>query len=224
MRQEIFYNDSKEVNIDIKNEMLEGDVLDIGASNYGIIYNLYKQHNKDISVEYVHGKEEKNSIEKKSYDNCIMLFSLSSLWLKLRRRALLRDINEFLKQDGILHVFDVDKGYLRFFKNKIKLLLPESSSKQILITDLNIFKDISMKSTVRLIEQYFEIIDLHCQDNVYYIKAKKRTLIVGADEELSAETKGSTKVENNIGSDKFKIRTQQFGSKVFEGIYERLKL
>lgn len=224
MNQQTFYDKNKELHIDIKNEMLTGDVLDIGASNYGIIYNLYKQQNSDLSIEYVHGKEEKSSIEKKSYDNCILLFSLGSMWLKKERKELLKDINAYLKQDGILHLWDVDKGYCRLFKNKIKVFLPESSSKHIPITDLNIFKDTSLKSTAKLLSPYFEIIDLHSQDNVYYIKAKKRALVIDTYEELSSDMKGSTKVENYFSSNKFKVRTQQFGSKIFEGIYKRIKL
>jgi hypothetical protein len=224
MSQYTFYDKNKEVHIDINNEMLAGDVLDVGASNYGIIYNLYKHQNKDLSIEYIHGKEEKSSIEKKSYDNCILFFSLGSMWLKKERKELLKDINTYLKQDGILHLWDVDKGYWRFFNNKIKVLVPESSSKNIPITDLNIFKDTSLKSTAKLLSPYFEIIDLHSLDKVYYIKAKKRALVADVYEELSAEMKGSTKVENYFSGNKFKIRTQQFGSKIFEGLYKRIKL
>lgn len=175
MRQVIFYKDSN-IYIDLNSDMLTGDVLDIGFNNYGIIYNLYKQQNKDLSVEYLRGSEDKGCIEKQGYDNCVLLFSLSSIWLKINRKKLINDVYEFLKEDGIIHIWDTDKGYLKFFNRIIKLQTADSKLKDIRIADFNVFKDASQKSTIMLIEQFFEIIDLEAHDNVYYIKAKKRSM------------------------------------------------
>jgi hypothetical protein len=224
MKPELLYNVKKDIYINIQEDILKGDILDVGLDNYGIIYNLYKLQNKDITVDYIHGKEEKKYIEKECYDSCILLFSLRNIWLKYNKKGLFHDINHFLKEDGFLYIWDIDKSFSKFFNGKIKIVLPESNIKEININDLNIFKDASRESTIKLVEQYFEIIDLKTYDNVYYIKAKKRTKYAEHSNEFPAEVKGSTSNEDTISSNKFKIRSQQFGSKIFKGIHKRFKL
>jgi hypothetical protein len=224
MKFDPLYNVGKDIYIDMQNEVLTGDILDVGLDNYGIIYNLYKLQNKDASLDYIQGREEKRFIDRESYDSCILLFSLSSIWLKLSKKNLFKDISQFLRADGVLYIWDIDKSYSRLFKGTIKVMLPEDNIKEINITDLNVLKDASKESTVKLMEQYFEIIDLKAYDNVYYIKAKKRINYAANYKELPIVTKGNTDYEDNVSSNKFKIRSQQFSSKVFEGLYKRFKL
>jgi hypothetical protein len=218
------YNIGKDIYIDMQNEVLSGDILDVGLDNYGIIYNLYKLQNKDANLEYIQGREEKKFIHKESYDSCILLFSLSNLWFKLSKKNLFQDISQFLKADGALYIWDIDKSYTKLFKGTIKVNMPQNNIKEIRIKDLNVLKDASKKSTVKLLEQYFEIIDLMAYDNVYYIKAKKRISHAANYSGLHLETKGSTEHEDGISSNKFKVRSQQFSSKVFEGLYKGFKL
>jgi ubiquinone/menaquinone biosynthesis C-methylase UbiE len=190
MKSEIFIN--------MQNEILTGNILDVGMDNYGIVYNLYKHYNNEAAVDYVHGKEEKRFIEKSVYDSCIMLFSLRNIWLKINKRNCLKEISNFLREDGVLHIWDIDKKYFKIFKGKIKVLLPENNIKEIIINDLNFANDTSKESIVKLIKEYFEIIDLKSSDNIYYIKArKKRDSIV----------KGSNRNESNVSSSEFKIHS-----------------
>lgn len=173
MKLSIAKNEKKEIFINMQHEIFKGNVLDIGTDNYGVIYNLYKQYNDETSVEYVHGKEESKDIKKGNYDNCVMLFSLNNIWFKFNKRNFIKDISEYLKQDGILHIWDINKGYFKYFNAKIKILLPGRKIKEIDIRDLNFFKDISKESTINIIKEYFEVIDLRASDNIYYIRAKK---------------------------------------------------
>lgn len=221
---EHLYSVNKDIYIDMRNEIFTGDVLDIGLENYGIIYNLYKLQNREGKLDYLQGEEEKELIDKGSYDSCILLFALSSIWLKENKKKLFKDISNFLREDGVLHIWDIDKSFTKLFRGRIKILLPETSTKEINITDLNILKDASKESAMRLLKQYFEIIDLKDYDNVYYIKAKKRMKSTLQYRAMHSELKGSTEHESNISSSKFKIRSQQLGSKIFEGFHKRFKL
>jgi hypothetical protein len=224
MKYDPLYNVGRDIYIDMQNEVLTGDILDVGLDNYGIIYNLYKLQNKNANLEYIQGREEKRFIDKESYDSCILLFSLSSIWLKLSKKNLFKDISQFLRADGLLYIWDIDKSYSKLFKGAIKIMLTENNVKEINITDLNVLKDASKESTVKLLEQHFEIIDLKAYDNVYYIKAKKRINNAANCSELPQETKGNTEYENNVSSNKLKVRSQQFSSKIFKGLYKRFKL
>lgn len=65
---------SKDIFINMEKEIFKGNLLDIGMDNQGIIYNIYKEFNDNVNVEYVSGKEEGKNIKEDYYDNCILLF------------------------------------------------------------------------------------------------------------------------------------------------------
>lgn len=166
--------EKQEIFINMEKEMFKGNLLDIGNDNYGIVYNLYKQYNEEANLEYIHGRENKEEVEKEFYDNCVLLFSLNNIWTKYNRKSLFKEIHKCLKEDGTIHIWDIDKGYGKLFNAKIKILLPDRKMKTIEIRDYNILKDTSKKNLIKLLQQYFEIIDLRASDNIYYIKGIKK--------------------------------------------------
>lgn len=60
---------SKDIFINMEKEIFKGNLLDIGMDNQGIIYNIYKEFNDNVNVEYVSGKEEGKNIKEDYYDN-----------------------------------------------------------------------------------------------------------------------------------------------------------
>ncbi|MGO5072801.1 class I SAM-dependent methyltransferase [Clostridium sporogenes] len=163
-----------EIVINMENEIFRGNLLDVGTDNYGIIYNIYKQYNEDSNLEYINGAEEKENIKDGYYDNCILLFSFSNIFFKKNRMSLIRDIYRYLKEGGNVYIWDIDKKIKETFNGKIKILLPGEKVKNISIKDLNLLKDSSIDTTIKLLEPYFEIKDLKSSDGVYYIKGKKK--------------------------------------------------
>jgi len=164
----------KEAFINLEKEIFKGDLLDIGLSNHGIIYNIYKQYNDDSSVEYIEGKEEKIRIEEGVYDTCALFLTLSDIKLTHSKNKLIQDIYKFLKEDGLLYIWDIDKGFAKIFNSRIKIVLPDKSTKPIYIRDLNIFKNSSKENTMKILEPYFEILTLKNSDNIYYMICKRR--------------------------------------------------
>ncbi|EPY2277433.1 class I SAM-dependent methyltransferase [Clostridium sporogenes] len=163
-----------EIVINMENEIFRGNLLDVGTDNYGIIYNIYKQYNEDSNLEYINGAEEKENIKEGYYDNCILLFSFSNIFFKKNRMSLIRDIYRYLKEGGNVYIWDIDKKIKETFNGKIKILLPGEKVKNISIKDLNLLKDSSIDTTIKLLDPYFEIKDLKSSDGVYYIKGKKK--------------------------------------------------
>ncbi|HIG0354876.1 class I SAM-dependent methyltransferase [Clostridium sporogenes] len=163
-----------EIVINMENEIFRGNLLDVGMDNYGIIYNIYKQYNEDSNLEYINGAEEKENIKEGYYDNCILLFSFSNIFFKKNRMNLIRDIYRYLKEGGNVYIWDIDKKLKETFNGKIKILLPGEKVKNISIKDLNLLKDSSIDTTIKLLDPYFEIKDLKSSDGVYYIKGKKK--------------------------------------------------
>ncbi|MBY6800392.1 class I SAM-dependent methyltransferase [Clostridium botulinum] len=164
----------KEIVINMENEIFRGNLLDVGTDNYGIIYNIYKQYDEDSNLEYINGAEEKESIKEGYYDNCILLFSFSNIFFKKNRMNLIQEIYKYLKKGGNVYIWDIDKKIKETFNGKIKILLPEEKVKNISIKDLNVLKDSSIDTTIKLLDPYFEIKDLKSSDGVYYIKGKKK--------------------------------------------------
>lgn len=166
----------KDIFISMEREIFRGNILDIGLENQGIFYNIYKQYNDDVNVEYISGKEGKKNINENFYNSCILFFSFSSIWLKKRKRDLIKDIYKYLNEDGMIYIWDIDKGYGKFFNGHIKIVIPGSKIKHMSIKELNILKDNSKKNTIKLLESYFDILDSKSSDGIYYIKARKRLL------------------------------------------------
>ncbi|MCB2306518.1 class I SAM-dependent methyltransferase [Clostridium estertheticum] len=165
----------KEVLLNLEKEIFKGNLLDIGFSNHGIIYNIYKEYVDDSSsVEYVEGKEEKKAIEEGIYDTCALFFTLSDINLTYNKRKLVQDIYKYLKVDGLLYIWDIDKGIAKTFTKEIKIVLPDKSTKQINLRDLNLFKNSSKDNTMRILEPYFKVLTLKNSDNVYYMICKKK--------------------------------------------------
>jgi hypothetical protein len=217
MNIEVLRSVKKEIFINMEQEILTGNILDIGKDHHGIVYSLFKQYNDETSVEYVSGKENKELIKKREYDSCVLFFSLSNIWLKYNKRKLIKDIYEFLRENGTIYIWDIDKGYSSFFYAKVKLSLPERKIKEISVRDLNPLKDNSKNSMIKLLQEYFEIVDSKSSDNIYFIKGRKIS-------NISEQKKGRSDDESGTDRDKFKVRSQQFGNKILEGIHKRFKL
>lgn len=188
----------KEIFISLEKEVFRGNVLDIGLQNHGIVYNIFKQYNDDSNVEYLCGKEEKEQICVNFYDSCILFFSLSSLWSKKRRKEIISDINKYLNNDGILYLWDIDKAYGKIFNCRLKVGIPQSKIRQLELKEFNILKDVSKENVLKLIENYFDILDFKSSDGIYYIRAKKK--VESKDKDKITEEGSEKKYESTVNS------------------------
>lgn len=162
--------------ISLENTIYPGNVLDIGKDNYGVVYNLFKYFNKDGEIEYFEGKGKKN-IEFKQYDNCILFFSLNTIINKIEKQKVLSEINNYLKEDGLLYIWDIDKKPLKPYENIIRVCMPDKTLKEFNIKDNNPLKDSSIELTRSLLEKNFSIIDYKSGNDIYYFICKKRRKI-----------------------------------------------
>ena len=55
--------------INMKDIVIEGDILDVAGDITGIIYNISKEIDDEISVDYVDG-ENKNLLKHRKYGAC----------------------------------------------------------------------------------------------------------------------------------------------------------
>ncbi|WP_123053845.1 class I SAM-dependent methyltransferase [Clostridium sp. JN-1] len=164
---------SKEILVNMENVTFDGNVLDIGFENSGVIYNIYKKNNKNINVEYLIGKEDKVQIKENFYDTCILFFCLNNFWPNIRKRKFLSNIKKYLKEDGVIYVWDMDKGYSKIVNCTLKIIMPKREMRRIKMRDFNLLKNNSKENTIKALEKYFSIIDIKAYGGIYCIKAKK---------------------------------------------------
>ncbi|MBA5851887.1 class I SAM-dependent methyltransferase [Clostridium sp. cel8] len=164
----------KEIFINMENEIFRGNLLDIGLENNGIIYNIYKEFNHGINLEYIRGQDGEKNIQKGSYDICILLFSFGSIWSKNKRKSIIEHIHRYLNRDGMLYIWDIDKKVGRIFNGDIKILVPGKKLRTIKIRNFNLIEDSSKETTLKLIEKYFELKEYNFTNDVYHIKAQNK--------------------------------------------------
>ncbi|MGE5628832.1 MAG: class I SAM-dependent methyltransferase [Solirubrobacterales bacterium] len=157
----------------IKEEVFKGNLLDIGMENYGVIYNAYKCLNQEISVDYLDEKEE-GTIRHGYYDNCILLLSLSKIFLEKTKLRLIKEVSTYLNENGILYIWDIDKKIGKVWVEGIKIQTPDNKIKDVKIMDLNLLRDNSKENTLKLLSKHYDVIDFSCEHGVYYIKANKK--------------------------------------------------
>lgn len=164
----------KEVFINMENEIFRGNLLDVGLDNNGIVYNIYKEFNHEINIEYVSGEEEGRNIKQNYYDLCILLFSFSTILSKMKKRNIVEKIHKCLNSRGMLYMWDIDKKVGKVFNGDIKILVPGKKLKLIKIRNFNPIQDNSKESTIKLIKRYFEVEEYNFTEDIYYIKARNK--------------------------------------------------
>lgn len=164
----------KDIVLQLEDEVFNGNLLDIGMSNTGVIYNLYKDFNVNPTVEYIDGKYEENKIEKKYYDNCVLFFALSQIYFESSRKEIIKNISSYLKEKGKIYIWDVNKGYNKIVNLNIKVGSSKTNQKKLIFKDNKIFKNSNKKATLKILSEYFNVIEEMENEDIYYIKAEKK--------------------------------------------------
>ena len=152
--------------LDIK---LKGDVLDIGES-YGVIYNISKDIEEELAIDFI---ESESSLKEETHDTCTMFFSLSSIWRDSIKEKLINDISKFIKKDGEIYIWDINKEIGSMFNNKIRAVLPSGKFKEFEFKNLNPMMKSNIDITKELIKDKFTIKEEKVWEDIYFIKAIK---------------------------------------------------
>lgn len=161
----------KTIIINLSNINIEGDVLDVGES-YGVIYNLYKDIEDEISVDYVDEKGL-NKLGKEKYDTCTMFFSLSSIWRDMRKAELIKEVSALIKQGGSIYIWDINKEVGEVFNNIIRAILPSGAIKEFEFKNINPLIRSNIDQTKKMLTDDFTIVEENLWENIYFIKGEK---------------------------------------------------
>lgn len=172
--------------IDLEDVILQGDILDVGEKNLGIIYNISKEVQDELSLDYVYS-ETKIELKDRKYDACTFFFDLNKIWTSLEKERLIKEISSYLKESGEIFIWDINKERGKVFNNKIKVILPNEKIKEFTFRNLNVLLSSNIDEIKKILEKYFEIEETKAWEDVFFIKGKKRKTKVNEEEKIKYE-------------------------------------
>lgn len=158
--------------INMKDVSLEGDILDVAGDNAGVIYNISKEIEDEISVDYVDG-ENKNLLSKRKYDACTFFFNLNSIWGSRKKEDIIKEVSSYLNEDGRIYIWDINKERGKIIDNKVKVILPKESVKEVTLRNFNPMITCSFKELEKIIEKYYIIEETKVWEDIFFIRGRK---------------------------------------------------
>ena len=125
----------KTIFINMNDVRIEGDILDLSSENSGVIYNISKDIEEELCVDYVTSDERKVLTERK-YDACTFVFNLNNI-LGLRRSTVIKEVINYLKDDGEIYIWDVNKDRGKIINYNMNIALPGGEIKKFNLKNYN---------------------------------------------------------------------------------------
>lgn len=158
--------------INLSNLKLKGDVLDITCEDHGVIYNISKDIDDEISADYIEGDSE-TALKNREYDACTLFFSLSKLWKNESKENLIEDISKHIKINGKIYIWDINKNIGEIVDNSIKVVLPKGDLKEFKIKNLNPFSSSNIEETKKILEKSYKIDETRIWEEMHFIEGTK---------------------------------------------------
>lgn len=172
-KKEIYVETKEYVKIDMRNLQIKGDVIDIGVKNYGIIYKMCKETFDEVALDYVIG-EEKNLIEKGQYDTAILFFTLNTLPNNIKRKMLIKEAYNYIREDGEILLWDAKKSFGKSVNLEVDVLFNNCEFERVNIRNMNPTVKLDFLKVKRLISSYFEIVDEKEGKSIFFIRARRK--------------------------------------------------
>ena len=150
---------------------IEGDILDLSCDENGVIYSISKDIEAELSVDYV----DENSREKlkgRKYDACTFFFNLNNMWRRRQKDSIIKEVKNYLKEDGKIYLWDVNKERGKKIDNKVEIILPNGKIKGGVLRNNNIFTSCNYEEILKILEKYYIIEDSKVWEEMFFIKAK----------------------------------------------------
>jgi ubiquinone/menaquinone biosynthesis C-methylase UbiE len=172
--------------INLEDVVLQGDILDVGEKNLGIIYSISKEAKDELSLDYV-SSNTKVELKDRQYDACTFFFDLNKIWTSIEKERLIREISSYLKESGEIYIWDINKERGKVFNNKIKVILPNEKIKEFTFKNLNILLSSNIEEIKKILEKYFEIEETKAWEDVFFVRGKKLKTKAKVEEKINYE-------------------------------------
>ena len=152
---------------------INGDVLDVTSDKAGIIYNVSKDVIDEISVDYV-DENNKDILLKRRYDICTFFFNLNEVWSNRKRECIIKEASQYLKKDGKIYLWDINKERGKIVNSKVKIKMPNKTFKETDVINLNPLIEFNYKDVEKILSKYFVINEEKVWEDMFYIKATRK--------------------------------------------------
>ena len=160
--------------LSLEKEVFRGNILDIGLENNGIIYNVYKFYDEDIDVDYLEGVSNTEILKPNNYDTCIFFFSLNSMSTLKQKKKLFKEINDYLRNNAYIYIWDIDKKPLKTKTTNIRVVLPDKSIKDIKVNCKNPFTNNSKDKIIDMLQEFFDVLQIKHSNDIFSIICQKK--------------------------------------------------
>ncbi|SFC78248.1 hypothetical protein [Clostridium uliginosum] len=158
--------------INLEDIDLKGDILDVGQENFGVIYSISKEIEDELSLDYIFS-ENKSELKSSEYDACTFFFNLNRFWSSIEKEKLIKEVSSYVKENGEIFIWDINKDRGKVFNNKIKVILPNNRIKEFTFKNLNPVISSSIEEVKKIISKYFNIEEVKLWEDIFFIRAKK---------------------------------------------------
>ena len=159
--------------INMHDVYIKGDILDVAKGNIGIIYNISKETEEELSIDYIDA-DNKNILRRREYDACTFFFNINSIWGIKKRESLFKEVYTYLKETGEIYIWDINKERGNFIDNKVEVVLPRNKVKSIVLKNYNPLITCSFEEVKKILEKYYEIVETKMWEDVFFIKGIKK--------------------------------------------------
>ena len=159
--------------INMNNVYIKGDILDVAKENTGIIYNISKETEEELSIDYIDA-DNKNILRRREYDACTFFFNINSIWGIKKRESLFKEVCAYLKETGEIYIWDINKERGNFIDNKVEVVLPRNKVKSIVLKNYNPLITCSFEEVKKILEKYYEIVETKMWEDIFFIKGIKK--------------------------------------------------
>lgn len=158
--------------INLEDIDLNGDILDVGQENFGIIYSISKEIEDELSLDYV-SSNNKTQLKNDEYDACTLFFNLNKFWSNLEKENLIKEVNSYIRNNGQILIWDINKERGKVFNNKIKVVLPKGKVKEFTFKNLNPILNSSADEVKKIVSKYFQLEEVKTWEDMFFIRARK---------------------------------------------------
>ncbi|NLK96400.1 MAG: hypothetical protein GX275_14640 [Clostridiales bacterium] len=150
-----------------------GDVLDVSNDDLGVIYNMYKDIEDELSIDYV-DSENKRKLKGRKYDACTFFFSLNKIWSDRGKEVILKEVTDYLNCNGKIFFWDINKSKFKSVDSNIKILLPSGKIRGGSVINYNPLCYSNYEKMLKILEKYYIIEDTKVWNEMFFIQGRKK--------------------------------------------------
>lgn len=163
----------KTVVMSLEDLKIEGDILDIGGDDFGVIYNVFREVEGELSLDYA-STEDGRRLKGSRFDAATLFFAIGDLKRNKKKENLIKEIVGYLKYDGEIYIWDIVKNKGEFINNTVKVILPNNKIKNFTLKKMNPFLACSLEDVEKALEKYCKVVETKQWEQLFFIRAIKK--------------------------------------------------